>query len=49
MNYGLYLSTSGMLTSMYRMDVVASNLANAETPRVQNHRPDHAPARRGLR
>ncbi|MGD9689073.1 MAG: flagellar hook-basal body protein [Phycisphaerales bacterium] len=31
MNYGLYLSASGMLTSLYRMDVLAGNLANSET------------------
>lgn len=32
MNYGLYLSASGVLTSMYRQDVFANNLANADTP-----------------
>lgn len=32
MNYGLYLSASGMLTSLYKMDVLAGNLANGETP-----------------
>jgi len=31
MNYGLYLSAAGMLTSMYRQDVAANNLANTET------------------
>ena len=31
MNYGLYLSTSGVLTNMYRQDVFANNLANADT------------------
>ncbi len=31
MNYGLYLSASGILTSMYRMDVLSNNLANSET------------------
>lgn len=32
MNYGLYLSASGMLTGMYRMDVLSGNLANMQTP-----------------
>jgi flagellar basal-body rod protein FlgG len=32
MNYGLYLAASGTLTSLHRMDVVANNLANSETP-----------------
>lgn len=31
MNYGLYLSASGMLTAMHRQDVVANNLSNAST------------------
>lgn len=31
MNYGLYLSASGMMTGLYRMDVAANNLANANT------------------
>ncbi|MEX0652911.1 MAG: flagellar hook basal-body protein [Phycisphaeraceae bacterium] len=31
MNYGLYLSASGVLTNMYRQDVFANNLANAQT------------------
>jgi flagellar basal body rod protein FlgG len=31
MNYGLYLSASGVLTNMYRQDVFANNLANAHT------------------
>lgn len=31
MNYGLYLSASGVLTSMHRQDVIANNLANAST------------------
>lgn len=31
MNYGLYLSASGVLTNMYRQDVIANNLANVET------------------
>ncbi len=31
MNYGLYLSASGVLTNMYRQDVIANNLANANT------------------
>jgi len=32
MIYGLYHSAAGMLTNEYRQDVVANNLANAETP-----------------
>ncbi len=32
MNYGLYLSASGMLGNMHKMDVLSNNLANAETP-----------------
>lgn len=31
MNYGVYLSSSGLLTAMYRMDVAANNLANVST------------------
>lgn len=31
MNYGLYLSASGVLTNLYRQDVYANNLANVET------------------
>jgi flagellar basal-body rod protein FlgF len=31
MNYGLYLSASGSLTSLARMDVLSNNLANAQT------------------
>lgn len=31
MNYGLYLAASGTLANLYRMDVVANNLANSET------------------
>lgn len=31
MNYGLYLSASGMLTNSYRQDVLANNLANVST------------------
>ena len=31
MNYGLYLSAAGALTSMHRLDVVANNLANVNT------------------
>ncbi len=31
MNYGLYLSASGVLTNSYRQDVYANNLANVET------------------
>ena len=32
MNYGLYLSASGVLSNTYRQDVFANNLANVETP-----------------
>ena len=31
MIYGLYLSASGVITSSYRQDVIANNLANSET------------------
>ena len=31
MNYGMYLSASGVLTNTYRQDVYANNLANAQT------------------
>lgn len=31
MNYGLYLSTSGVLSAMHRLDVAANNLANVNT------------------
>lgn len=31
MNYGLWISASGLATSMYRMDVAANNLANVES------------------
>jgi flagellar basal-body rod protein FlgF len=31
MNYGLYLSAAGALTSMHRQDVIANNLANLNT------------------
>jgi flagellar basal body rod protein FlgG len=31
MNYGLYLSATGVITSSYRQDVIANNLANSET------------------
>ncbi len=31
MNYGLYLSASGVLTNSHRQDVIANNLANAST------------------
>lgn len=31
MNYGLYLSASGVLTNLYRQDVYANNLANVST------------------
>lgn len=31
MNYGLYLSATGVLTNMHRQDVIANNLVNATT------------------
>src|SRR5256885_10977320 len=31
MNYGLYLSATGVLTNLHRQDVIANNLANVET------------------
>lgn len=31
MNYGLYLSSSGMFSALHRMDTAANNLANSET------------------
>lgn len=31
MNYGYYMGAAGVLTSMYRQDVAANNLANVET------------------
>ncbi len=31
MNYGMYLSASGVLTNLHRQDVIANNLANAST------------------
>ena len=31
MNYGLYVSASGMMNNLYRQDVFANNLANIET------------------
>lgn len=31
-SYGMYLSTTGALTSLYRQDVITNNLANAQTP-----------------
>jgi len=52
-NYGLYLSASGLTTNLYRQDVFANNLANVETvafkpdlPSVRHREPeaieDHA-------
>jgi len=31
MIYGLYLSAAGVITNSYRQDVIANNIANAET------------------
>ncbi|RMH23642.1 MAG: flagellar hook basal-body protein [Planctomycetota bacterium] len=41
MNYGLYLSASGLLSAMHRMDVAANNLANVNTA---GFKPDFAAA-----
>jgi flagellar basal body rod protein FlgG len=45
MNYGFYLSAAGVLTSMYRQDVVANNLANLNTP---GFKPDEVYTRQRL-
>ena len=37
MNYGLYLSATGVLANTYRQDVIANNLANAETVGFKRH------------
>lgn len=42
MNYGLYLSASGVLTNLYRQDVFANNLANVQTV---GYKPDVASVR----
>ncbi len=42
MNYGLYLSTSGILSAMHRQDVATNNLANINTV---GFKPDFASAR----
>lgn len=42
MNYAMKLSASGVLTSMYRQDVLANNLANVDTV---GYRPDIAATR----
>lgn len=39
MNYGLYLSASGVLTNSYRQDVFANNLANVDTPAFKREIP----------
>jgi flagellar basal-body rod protein FlgG len=39
MNYGLYTSASGLMTSMFRMDTASNNLANIDTP---GFKVDHA-------
>jgi flagellar basal-body rod protein FlgG len=39
MNYGLYLSASGMMSNLYRQDVFANNLANVETAGFKPHVP----------
>ena len=40
MNYGLYLSASGMMTNMYRQDVFANNLSNVQTTGFKPDMPD---------
>lgn len=39
MNYGMYVSGSGVLTSLYRMDVLSNNLANVGTVGFKADRP----------
>ena len=39
MNYGLYLSASGALTSMHRLDALTNNLANVNTVGFKPHTP----------
>ncbi len=39
MNQGMYLSAGGALTASYRMDVLANNLANAQTTGFQAYMP----------
>ncbi|MEE9211746.1 MAG: flagellar hook-basal body protein [Phycisphaeraceae bacterium] len=55
MNYGLYLSASGVLTNMYRQDVFANNLANANTvgfkrdvPAIQQRAPESIEGHHGF-
>lgn len=45
MNYGLYLSAAGALTSLHRQDVIANNLANMNTV---GFKPDMATTRQRL-
>lgn len=39
MNYGMYLSASGALTSMHRLDALTNNLANVNTTGFKPHTP----------
>ena len=54
MLYGLYLSATGVMTNSYRQDVIANNLANAETVGFKRDlalfqaRPTEAQARGGV-
>ena len=55
MNYGLYLSASGMATNLYRQDVFANNLANAKTvgfkldsPSIKQRDPEAIESGQGL-
>ena len=43
MNYGLYLSASGVLTNAYRQDVYANNLANVNTVAFKPDLPSLSP------
>jgi flagellar basal-body rod protein FlgF len=40
MIYGLYLSATGIMTSSYKQDVIANNLANSETTGFKRDLPD---------
>ena len=39
MNYGMYISASGALTSMHRLDALTNNLANVNTVGFKPHTP----------
>lgn len=55
MNYGLYVSASGVLTNTYRQDVFANNLANSQTvgfkvdmPMIRQRQPESMEDRAGF-